>query len=157
MSMSKSSIESLANNFTNSESLIKPESIESNQVKTTAVSPSNLVPSNNTCQFCNHSFSSAGKLSRHQLTAKYCLAIQNKIPEQIYKCKFCDYSTPLKDKLKRHQQICKSKTEDDNIRDKCRQLELDLAIEKGKVEELRESKNDFKKIASQPRIQKNLN
>lgn len=73
----------------------------------------------NICEFCNKELSSSYTLKRHQQNARYCLDIQNKKIEMIYKC-VCDKEFDRKDNYKRHMKTCKIKNDDStykNIKD----------------------------------------
>jgi hypothetical protein len=48
------------------------------------------------CNFCKNTFSTKGNLMAHQKRSKYCLALQDKKPEKVYKCKYCEREFTLK-------------------------------------------------------------
>jgi hypothetical protein len=61
------------------------------------------------CEFCNSFFSSSYSLKKHQNTAKYCLAKQNKKAPEEHICDSCGSSFTLKSTLNSHLTICKVK------------------------------------------------
>jgi hypothetical protein len=62
------------------------------------------------CEYCKHVLKSIGVLKKHQNTAKYCLAKQNKPAPVEYTCSFCGTDFTLKSTLHSHLKICKSNT-----------------------------------------------
>ena len=64
------------------------------------------------CQHCKKTLSSLSNLKVHQMTAKYCLKLQN-ITDHVsdtikYKCSYCNAIFNLKYNLSSHKKICKS-------------------------------------------------
>ncbi len=59
------------------------------------------------CKYCNAVFTRATSVSKHQSTAKYCLAIQEKEEPKQYYCSNCDMGFSRRDTLARHQKNCK--------------------------------------------------
>ena len=59
------------------------------------------------CNFCENTFSTKGNLVAHQKKSKYCLTLQNKNPDKVYKCKYCEKEFTLKysyaDHIKIHE------------------------------------------------------
>jgi hypothetical protein len=51
---------------------------------------------NHPCKFCNKDFTTKIILKTHQTTAKYCLKIQNKNPEETYECTYCSKKFNIK-------------------------------------------------------------
>jgi hypothetical protein len=63
------------------------------------------------CEFCKQVFSCKNNLSKHQITAKYCLELQGKHDEikrrlKINSCSYCNESFSTKGNLKRHKTRC---------------------------------------------------
>ena len=54
------------------------------------------------CDFCDSNFTSNIYLTNHMKTAKYCLKIQNKEPEILFKCEKCDKILSSKKRLEYH-------------------------------------------------------
>ena len=48
------------------------------------------------CNFCNKYFTTKIILKTHQSTAKYCLKLQNKKPEETYECTYCSKKFDIK-------------------------------------------------------------
>jgi hypothetical protein len=68
------------------------------------------------CNFCNSNLLSEYSLSKHQKTAKKCLAIQGVIiPEGNFKCDVCNHKFIHKSVLKNHIKSCNKKNEADLI------------------------------------------
>ena len=61
------------------------------------------------CEFCKKTFTTSYNLTNHQKTAKFCLVIQNKPIEEVYKCNFCNKGFTLKSHYSGHLLICKDK------------------------------------------------
>ena len=99
-----------------------------------------------TCEFCNNAFINEANLKKHQLTAKYCLEIQNKSLKEVLKfaCDYCEYLTGQKAHLTQHMKTCKEKVKKKDIEQK---LEL---VEKEK-EEYKKEKEEYKKEAFKPK------
>ena len=79
------------------------------------------------CEFCNKQFSTKGNTIKHQLTAKYCIKLQEESKPRIFKCDGCKKILCSNDKLQKHQQICKKFLENDKI------LQLEKIIEQDRV------------------------
>ena len=62
------------------------------------------------CEYCKQVLKSSGVLKKHQNTAKYCLAKQNKSAPVEYTCSFCGTGFTLKSTLHSHLKICKANT-----------------------------------------------
>jgi hypothetical protein len=62
------------------------------------------------CEYCKQVLKSPGVLKKHQNTAKYCLAKQNKQAPVEYTCSFCGTGFTLKSTLHSHLKICKANT-----------------------------------------------
>jgi len=58
------------------------------------------------CEFCKNKFRSKSNLSHHQKKAKYCLKIQGKIENAIFRCDGCEKILSSKKRLIGHQSIC---------------------------------------------------
>jgi len=58
------------------------------------------------CKFCKNKFNTKSNLVGHQRTAKYCLKIQGKIDETIFKCEGCQKILSSDKSLKYHKQRC---------------------------------------------------
>jgi hypothetical protein len=54
------------------------------------------------CQYCKKTFSNKSNLNYHQARARYCLNIQNKKPDNIYKCCHCEKEFTVKDNYDTH-------------------------------------------------------
>ena len=61
------------------------------------------------CEHCKHNFSNKHILKNHQTTAVYCLKIQNKHTENVFKCTDCDKKFTSNYNANRHKDICKAK------------------------------------------------
>lgn len=99
------------------------------------------------CEFCKKSFSNISSLNFHKKTAKYCLKIQNKSPDEDYQfiCSYCNkHSTSLYN-LKEHVLICKKKQDHEH-----QKFLSELGECKEKIEEYRE------KIENQQQIIYNI-
>ena len=68
------------------------------------------------CEYCNKVLKTLSSLKLHQKTAKYCLAKQNKMPEEEHSCNACGVSFTLKSSLHSHLKICKENTPEKEIR-----------------------------------------
>ena len=62
------------------------------------------------CEYCKQVLKTAGVLKKHQTTATYCLAKQNKTALVEYSCSFCGTCFTLKSTLHSHLKICKANT-----------------------------------------------
>ena len=60
------------------------------------------------CQFCTNVFATKSILNTHQKKAKYCLKIQGKTPQSIFKCNICETIFTSKYNLTRHLKLCES-------------------------------------------------
>ena len=106
------------------------------------------------CEYCNKMLKTQSSLKQHQLTAKYCLAKQNKEPIKEYYCSACNIGFTLKYSLKKHLQICKSNTPEihqisqelDVLK---KELELSLLREKEKDLLISEQKIIIKELQEQ--------
>ena len=67
------------------------------------------------CEYCGNIIKTTGALKKHQSTAKYCLAKQNKRAEIEHICPACDKSFTRKSSLDDHVQICKENTPEKEI------------------------------------------
>ena len=56
------------------------------------------------CNFCKNTFSTKGNLVAHQKRSKYCLTLQDKKPDKVYKCRYCDKEFTLKHSYTDHVQ-----------------------------------------------------
>ena len=54
------------------------------------------------CEHCKKTFSSKSSLNYHKNSAKYCLAIQKKKPDTVYKCDHCKKEFTVKDNYETH-------------------------------------------------------
>jgi len=68
---------------------------------------------NNTCKYCNKSFSSSSNLNTHIKTNKKCIELrsttQTNIKTEVYPCEFCNKNFSTKQNLSTHLNICKQK------------------------------------------------
>jgi regulator of replication initiation timing len=60
------------------------------------------------CTYCKNKFSSKYVLISHQKSARYCLKIQNKKPDEEYKCEGCSKTFTTVYDLNIHRKKCKS-------------------------------------------------
>ena len=105
------------------------------------------------CEYCGNIIKTTGALKKHQSTAKYCLAKQNKRAEIEHICPACDKSFTRKSSLDDHLKICKANIPSVHdlqllLDDKIRQLfllkkELDLSLQI--IEELRKENSEYRK------------
>jgi predicted nuclease with TOPRIM domain len=62
------------------------------------------------CSYCNKEFKNQSSLSKHKITAKYCLKIQNGNVEDVgFKCEYCDKILISNQNLKLHLTKCNIK------------------------------------------------
>jgi signal recognition particle GTPase len=107
------------------------------------------------CEHCSKIYSTKGNLIKHQLTARFCLKLQNKKLDRIFNCEDCTYYTGRKDYLTTHIKTCKNKKKKESmdLKDCILQLALKdqhLKIQQGIIEEL-------KKEAFKPKTTNNNN
>ena len=65
------------------------------------------------CEFCNTLFSKKYSMYKHQRTARYCLALQDK-PLEKYNCISCNKFYSRRDALLRHQKECEKDLKNSN-------------------------------------------
>jgi hypothetical protein len=113
---------------------------------------------NNFCEFCKKTFATKGNLSTHQSTAKYCLALQNKLPLTKHRCEYC-YKDFVARCLEAHMKICTLK-KDHNIsmlKDENESLRLEIVELKAVNRVLERSHKCVEEIAKQPKtLNKNI-
>jgi hypothetical protein len=110
----------------------------------------------NQCTYCKKFFCSQTVLKKHQLTAKYCLAlrIDPVLNLKTYDCDYCEYSTKLKYDLSKHVKTCKfkiilEKKDQDDLRTKNLLLERELVLKQEQIDKLQIE-------VSKPKITNNL-
>jgi hypothetical protein len=108
-----------------------------------------------TCEYCSKEYASKSNLNKHQLTAMFCLKLQNKKLDRIFNCDDCNYTTGNNYNLTTHIKTCKNKKKKESIdlKDCILQLALkdqQLKIQQGIMEEL-------KKEAFKPKTTNNNN
>jgi hypothetical protein len=80
------------------------------------------------CEFCHSNFSNKQNLNAHQLKARYCLKIQNKVPTDEFSCDSCDKKFLSSTKLRRHEKNCSSKDLVVNLNNRIKELDNDIII-----------------------------
>jgi hypothetical protein len=105
------------------------------------------------CEYCSHVLKTQGALKKHQNTAKYCLAKQNKQASLEHACPACNKRFTRKSSLDDHLKICKSNIPSvhelqELLEEKSREIflikkELDLSIQT--IEELRKENSEYRK------------
>ena len=95
------------------------------------------------CVYCKKLFSSQPALKKHQVTAKYCLALRTEPVPNVkkYDCDYCEYTTNLKYDLSKHTKTCKFKIiseqrDQDDIKTKYLLLEQKLALREQQIDKL---------------------
>lgn len=101
------------------------------------------------CKYCNKVLKTLSSLKLHQKTTKYCLAKQNKIPEEEHACNACGVCFTLKSSLHSHLKICKENTPEKEIRRRYerREKEIILSYEKKLAEKdimIKEFQEEYK-------------
>ena len=81
------------------------------------------------CKWCKNKFVNKTSLNNHQKTAKYCLKLQGKKPDN-YSCIYCQKNFSRKYDLQRHQNRCKISEVSENNLNKIEDLTITLAVEK---------------------------
>lgn len=61
------------------------------------------------CEFCKHSFANRHSLKKHQKSARYCLALQNK--DTYFACEHCNKTFSEETDLTKHYERCKVRFE----------------------------------------------
>lgn len=106
------------------------------------------------CEYCNQSFVSKSSLNLHKKTAKYCLKLQNKLPESSFTCEKCLCAFNIKSNYETHTSHCKSGKgielkynklieENTNLLNELSDLKLNL---KEKIIRLEYSEKEIKKL-----------
>ena len=80
------------------------------------------------CEYCNKVLKTLSSLKLHQKTTKYCLAKQNKIPQEEHSCNACGVSFTLKSSLHSHLKICKENTPEKEIRRQYERREKEIIL-----------------------------
>jgi len=78
------------------------------------------------CEYCKKVLKTQSSLTLHQKTTKYCLAKQNKVPEQEFSCFACNVGFTLKSSLHSHLKICKENTPEKELRREYERREKEL-------------------------------
>ena len=99
------------------------------------------------CQFCKKFFNNKGILTRHQNNTKYCLKIQNKNPNKLYKCKYCNKNFTRQDTYNNH-------TNTHELLEYQQKLEISTK-RVSELELLLETKNDLIKDLKEQREEQN--
>jgi hypothetical protein len=99
------------------------------------------------CEYCSKEYATKGSLTRHMLTAKFCLKLQNKNLDRKFKCDDCIYTTGNSYNLTTHIKTCKNKKKKElkEYRDDKLQLALKdqhIKTQEGIIKELK--KESFK-------------
>ena len=105
------------------------------------------------CEYCGNVIKTYGALKKHQNTAKYCLAKQNRSVTIEHVCNTCDKRFTIKSSLNDHLKICKANIPsvydlkqlfDEKIRELISvKKELDLSLQT--IEELRKENSECRK------------
>jgi hypothetical protein len=123
------------------------------------------------CNFCKKEYNSIYILNSHQKTAKFCLAIQNKINnEELNKCEHCDKEFTNKKYLNQHLEHCKSKRklDENEIKDYYKNLEnenkelkfkheLEIKFKDETIYRLEKELEEYKKMINRPTTVYNTN
>ena len=105
------------------------------------------------CEYCSSVIKTYGALKKHQNTAKYCLAKQNKTSIIEHVCKACDKRFTRKSSLDDHLKICKSHIPSVHdlqklLGEKVREIFLikkELELSTQTIEELRKENSEYRK------------
>ena len=119
------------------------------------------------CQYCKKEYNSIYILNSHQKTAKFCLALQNKINnEEQNKCEHCNKEFANKKYLNQHLEHCKSKRimNENEIKDHYKKLEdenkelkLKLEFKDETISRLEKEVEEYKKMINRPTTVYNTN
>lgn len=105
------------------------------------------------CKYCKGEFSTKSYLNYHQKKTRYCLEIQGKENNSIFKCEYCNKVLSSKKRLKTHYDICKeyfSHMKEIKYEEKIRDLNNQLIDQRERYEKkIRELQDKLENIAIQ--------
>ena len=96
------------------------------------------------CEFCKNTFSTKGNLLAHQKRSKYCLALQDKKPDKVYKCKYCEREFTLKHSYADHINIHESNPLLVSYYERNRECQKIIEDQRKTIENLQKNINELK-------------
>jgi hypothetical protein len=101
------------------------------------------------CEYCSKEYSTKGSLTKHQITAKFCLKLQNKKLAREFTCDDCNYSFGQRTHLITHIKTCKKKKK--KLIKETNDDKLQLALNKQQIKIQQDIIATLKKEAFKPK------